>query len=533
MRKFLMLMIAVGALVLCPIPSSARIVPMQTYSGPPASTFGTRLANAGDMNGDGYDDIIVAEYQWENAVDVCSGQTGAVLWRIWREQQDDGFGGSVSGVGDLNQDNISDFMVSAQWFDGNVANSGRVYIFFGSDQIPPGGQILNASNADIIIDGDASTHLFGHSVSGGGDIDGDGKSDIIVSSAAGPQATGHVYVFYGSNLSAPTTLTVADADVVISGITDADRQLGDPIGLSGDINGDSRNEIVISDQPHTVGGVTSCGVVYVFFGGALQPAMTIGNADLTIVGESQHAFFGRSISSADTKGDGTFDLIVSAPYYDGAAGVDAGRVYVFTDIVGPFPRTINAGNAQIILDGQGSHDNFGQSVAGIGDIGGYGRDFIGIGAPLNGDMGKAYIYDPLPRPYPNEKGLYFYRIDGDLGNVGLGRYFGFAITGGDFDGDGLADWAVSDPFADAYGQGQLDGRVFTFSHPDCGPPGCCQIGQSVTGDVDDNYYFYYCEIDNQRSPGYHRLFIPGGRKYKVGNGYAVNRQSTTARQKEG
>ena len=146
-----------------------------TFTGDSAGDrFGNSVSSAGDVNGDGFDDLIVgAQNDDNNGTDsgsarVFSGADGSVLYNFDGDSAGDLFGGSVSGAGDVNGDGFDDLIVGAQNDDNNGANGGSARVLSGAD-----GSVLYSFDGEI---GDG----FGQSVSGAGDVDGDGFDDLIV-----------------------------------------------------------------------------------------------------------------------------------------------------------------------------------------------------------------------------------------------------------------------------------------------------------------------------------------------------------------
>ena len=137
--------------------------------------FGISVSGAGDVNGDGFADLIVGDQEDDNngtrsgSARVLSGVDGSVLYNFDGDSADDRLGSSVSGAGDVNGDGFADLIVGAYLDDNNGVSSGSAKVYSGID-----GSVL------YTFYGDSSGDLFGYSVSGAGDVNGDGKPDLIV-----------------------------------------------------------------------------------------------------------------------------------------------------------------------------------------------------------------------------------------------------------------------------------------------------------------------------------------------------------------
>ena len=125
----------------------------------------------GDVNNDGIDDFIVGARRGDNggSARVLSGSDGTALYTFGGDNAEDQFGFSVSGAGDVNNDDIDDFIVGARFDDNNGSASGSARVLSGSD-----GAVLYTFN------GDNAEDQFGFSVSGAGDLNNDGYADLIV-----------------------------------------------------------------------------------------------------------------------------------------------------------------------------------------------------------------------------------------------------------------------------------------------------------------------------------------------------------------
>jgi len=157
--------------------------------------LGLSVSGAGDVNNDGFDDLIVgAPYNDAGGTNagrayVYSGETGAVLWTFTGEAAGDEFGTSVSGAGDVNNDGLGDLIVGAPENDAAGFDDGRAYVYSGQT-----GAVL------FTFTGETDYDYFGWSVSGAGDVNNDGWDDLIVGaweSDAGGGDAGRAYVYSG------------------------------------------------------------------------------------------------------------------------------------------------------------------------------------------------------------------------------------------------------------------------------------------------------------------------------------------------
>ncbi|MEE9432442.1 MAG: integrin alpha, partial [Melioribacteraceae bacterium] len=189
--------------------------------------FGTAVSSAGDVNGDGYGDVIVG-------ADGNNGNTGkAYIFfggniinnmpdvTLTGEAFGDRFGYSVSTAGDVNGDGYSDVIVGAYV---NGSFTGKSYLYFGSYTISGN---ITASNADVTMTGEATSNFFGYSVSSAGDVNGDGYSDVIVGAYGNTINTGKSYIYFGGSTMNPT------ANVTLTGEVTGDR-FGISVSSTGD-----------------------------------------------------------------------------------------------------------------------------------------------------------------------------------------------------------------------------------------------------------------------------------------------------------
>jgi hypothetical protein len=312
--------------------------PIRILSQESGDAFGFSIAPAGDVDGDGDVDFVVgapssdANQQFAGVAYLFEGPltgtttTAAAANRIATTFFGDNVGGSVASAGDVNGDGLDDLLVGGRGSDAGGIQSGRAYLFLG-----PVTERL-AGGADAIITG-LPFEEIGLTVAGAGDLNNDGFDDIIVGSdKAGPGRPGRLYIFNG-----PVTgsLSVADADAMLTGAV-TDDSFGTSVAAPGDLNGDGFADLVVgASRLVALGNTNGPGQVFVFHGpfsgnvGALS-------AQAILTGELLNDAFGQSVATGDVNGDGTTDLVVGAHQIFRNDGT--GKAYVFHGpLAGPIP----------------------------------------------------------------------------------------------------------------------------------------------------------------------------------------------------
>ncbi|MFT5434493.1 MAG: hypothetical protein ACI9OJ_005206, partial [Myxococcota bacterium] len=421
---------------------------------PQAGGFiGKSVSHAGDLNGDGYADIIIGAPDYDFAqVDEGAafihygGPTGTSMTSEVRSNQvGAALGASVSGAGDVNGDGFDDVIVGAPRYDNNLnTDDGIAFVFHGSSSgIPDGDPTTADGTISHVSFANASDLGLGSSVSGAGDVNGDGFSDVIVGAVGGYQA----FVFHGSASGFGNTLAAAydDTDLCCFGTWTPGTE-GGGVSSAGDVNGDGYADVIVGSKLYSV-GVSGSGAAFVFHGSASGIADGgAGDADAVIDSGQLDAHLGESVAAAgDVNGDGYSDVIVGAPDWDlSGGGTDQGLALVFHGSATGVIALGNPGNADAVFEGAGPNsESLGTSVSGAGDVNGDGYADVIIGSPglSSGAVpGAAFVFLGGASGLDNVAAFDFTGGQGDA-------RVGASVSGaGDFNGDGYADVLVGARF---------------------------------------------------------------------------------------
>jgi hypothetical protein len=365
-------------------------------------SFGISVATAGDVNNDGFDDVIVGAPNTsspelsEGKVFVYHGSaTGLSTTPNWTAESNQAnalFGISVGTAGDVNNDNHDEVIVGAHYYSNGEGFEGAAFVWYGGsgglgDPGTPG-------NADWMAESDQAWAIFGVSAGTAGNVNGDAYDDVIIGSywyGNGQDHEGAAFVWHGGSGGLGANGNPTNADWVVES-DQAYAQLGIAVATAGDVNDDSYDDVIIGANQYD-----SEGRAFVYHGS--PSGLTVGPADWMAESGQANAGFGSSVGTAgDVNDDGYDDVIIGANLYD-LGQTDEGRAYVYHGSatgLGPGPQ----------WTAQGDQDTayYGRSAGTAGDVNNDGFADVVVGAYLyDNDQvneGRAYAYHGSTPPPP-------------------------------------------------------------------------------------------------------------------------------------
>ncbi len=496
----------------------------QAWSGSfESALFGAAVASAGDLDGDGFDDLVVGAPGYDHpggafdvgAVFVFAGRRTGLAGLgpadaqalIFGPSSNSEFGASVDAAGDVNGDGYDDLVVGAPLASpGGLVSAGAAYVFLGG---PGGLRASTSAQADFVLVSDQSQAFFGQDVAGAGDVNADGYADLIVGAplygrpfdpplpGQGSGAFGSAFVFLGSPAgplgAGPATCHAWLRPWADGWPSQGQAHMGTDTDGAGDVNGDGYDDVVVgvpwwnNDRPWP--GLDGDdpfqeGAAFVFLGG---PDGVVGrdpsDAHARLEGGALEAHFGAAVAGAgDVNGDGYADLVLGAPGApagDPLLGSEEGAAFVF--LGGEAGITAHGpDDAQATFTGSGLAAWLGRCVAGGFDLDGDGYDEIVLGArsfpraisddaDYNGSRrltgeGRAVVFRGGPDGI-GSRPLVSIESCQEAGSAGFDVAFA-----GDLDGDGLSDLVIGVP---GWSGGELrEGAAFLWtSRPVDSTPG--------------------------------------------------------------
>jgi len=354
--------------------------------------------------------------------DQCTSVLATVGVVLSGESSADGAGRALAGLGDLNSDGYDDIAIGASGHDGGGESAGAAYVLYG----PLSGDIA-LEDAPVRLLGAAAGDQLGRSLARLGDLNSDGRDDLLIGASVADDGRGTAYLLHGP-LSAGDTLQSAAAQ--ITG-TDAEDYLGRAAAGLGDVDGDGARDFAIGAWGSDTSDADA-GAVYVF-SGPVTGSLTAADADGVLLGASSGDYAGWSLDGAgDVDGDGLQDIVIGA--YNAMSG--AGASYL---VRGPISGSQSLSDAHAILIGEREEEYAGWSVAGAGDTNGDELGDLLIGAPRLSSIDQTWAgatwlaYGPIS----GTQSLSGYAAV--IGTQASARV-GFSVSGlADRDGDGLSE----------------------------------------------------------------------------------------------
>ena len=386
--------------------------------------FGVAVAGIGDVDGDSHADFVVGAPRSLADLGGCalvySGATGVLINRLGCADSLDYLGVALAGLGDVNGDGVPDFAVGAPY----APVTGAVYVYSGSTRAV-------IRRLDGGLDAGLIGSRFGWAVAATGDLDGDGRGDLLVgaplATSGGIQRCGSVFAYSGATGS---ILLRVDGSV-------SDEGFGESADGIGDVDGDGTRDLLIGGPSYLgsailVSGRTGQEILRV------QDSSTTPGYDLVVAG------------APDMSGDAIPDFVVGLPEF--LSGMGSGAATVYSGASGVPIRTHVGPNGL---------SRFGESVDAGGDPNRDSFNDILVGAPSAGAdfEGSAFVYSP------GQDSILF-RADGASRGDAFGQSVAFV---GDINGDGREDFVVGAPFARVRKTQGIPGAAIAFGYVDVAP----------------------------------------------------------------
>jgi MYXO-CTERM domain-containing protein len=413
-------------------PATALAFPSTTmswaYSGSQdGESLGTSVANVGDLNGDGYQDVAAGAPSYNDGspnhgrVHVFYGSAAGLpaqpSWTAVGSVRDGLFGGSVAGAGDVNGDGYDDLIVGAQDHDGGSGDAGAVFLYYGS----AGGL---ATDPAWTAFGEDNNDQFGCAVAGAGDVNGDGYDDVLVGSYRWMDTLvrqGKASLFLGG----PGGPEVTPSWNVIG--SDSGQNLGAALGGAGDVNGDGFDDVLIASPGYSSPQADE-GKVMLFTGSAAGLAATPAWERQS---DTQQAYFGTSVTGiGDVDADGYDDVIIgSRPNH--FQNLQGSRVALYKGSADG----LSEQPAWTALDELTLQDHI--TVGAAGDVNGDGLPDVLVGREslVLTHHGDAWLFLSDGNTLQAQP-AWSYSPAKD------GMFYGSAVTAADVDNDGLSDLLI-------------------------------------------------------------------------------------------
>ena len=418
--------------------------PSRSFTG--ASVFGSSLAGAGDVNRDGYDDVVVgSDTSGDGQVDVLTGSDGGLRWSTGARflgGSAAALGSGVTGVGDVDHDGYDDVVVGAP---GYSSSTGRAYLYGGT-------AAGLATVATTTWTGGTAGDLYGTGVANVGDVDGDGEPDLVIGAPGVTGSTGAAYLYRGTASGPSTTVT----STLPGGSLGS--SFGGILAAVGDLNNDGYADLAVGAPNYS----TNRGRAYVYLGSATGYSTT---AHMMTGGNASEYAASALAGAGDVNSDGYDDLLVGGYGYN----ANQGRVRLYLGSAAGVSSV-----ASQTLTGIAAA-NFGAGVDGVGDVNGDGYDDIVVGAATEGFLGAAHVYLGAGSGVATSATV-------SWSGPEIASGFGARVSrAGDTNGDGYPDILVGAP-----GDHTFTGSVSLYESSATGPG--ATVRTFLEGDSTNSYF---------------------------------------------
>jgi hypothetical protein len=367
-------------------------------------TGGSGGFSGGDIDGDGYDDLLAGAWELDdNGTDAGGGYiiygplsgsidlTSSADATVLGEAAGDMAGTGALVIGDVNDDGYDDMLITAQTNDTNGEDAGVAYLMFG----PTTSGDLSVV-ADAIYTSDSTKDYLGRAAMVVGDVDADGSPDVMINAYREDRTIGETtdlnvgatYLLTDFTTGTQAIATAAAATVYGENALD---QTGCVLGAAGDVDGDGYDDVLLTSWYADPSGRTDAGETYLMLG-PISGEVSVTDAEARFPGVAAGDASGRSATGlGDINGDSLGDIAIGAKLAD-EGGVDAGAIYV---VLGPLSGTIDLSLSDTILGGETAGDRLGMSATVVPDQDGGGQDDLIVGATMNSSeaasSGAAYL----------------------------------------------------------------------------------------------------------------------------------------------
>ncbi|MFN0274992.1 MAG: fibronectin type III domain-containing protein [Chitinophagales bacterium] len=352
-----------------------------------AANMAFAVSTAGDVNSDGYDDVVVGAAAYDagqtdegKAFLFLGGPSGLATTPVWQDEGDNAgglMGKAVAAAGDVNGDGFDDLLIGLGLYSGGESEEGRAHVYYGN-------ATGVSTEPDWIYEANQASAGLGFPLEGLGDVNNDGYDDIIVGANgydAGQEDEGRAYGFYGSATGLPSSpsWTVEGNNI--------GAQMGHAVSAAGDVNNDGYDDAIVGGWGYS-GAITSCGKAWVYLGSASGLSTT---AVWELEGGQENGYYAFWVSGVgDVNKDNYDDIIVGAKRWD-AEFEDEGKAWLY--LGGPSGPSLTSSWTQ---EGDNDGAEYAIQFGPAGDVNGDGIDDLIMGSHFHSESfnkeGKALLY---------------------------------------------------------------------------------------------------------------------------------------------